>query len=100
MNTFEPDANGSALDYVLDQAASSPAVRLRLLQQLLGPAACRQLGVFPIPEGFKLSVVIPVYNEVQWVRQLLRRVQAVPFPKEIIVVDDCSTDGTRDLLHE
>jgi glycosyltransferase involved in cell wall biosynthesis len=100
MNTLQPHANGNALEHVLDQAATSPAVRLRLLQHLLGPAACRQLGIYPIPEGFKLSVVIPVYNEVQWVRALLRRVQAVPIPKEIIVVDDCSTDGTRDLLHE
>jgi glycosyltransferase involved in cell wall biosynthesis len=46
----------------------------------------------------KLSVVIPVYNEVATIRQLLDRVGAVPFPKEIIVVDDGSTDGTRDVL--
>jgi glycosyltransferase involved in cell wall biosynthesis len=100
MNSFEPDANGNALEFVLDQAATSPAVRLRLLQRLLGLPACRQLGIYPIPEGFKLSVVIPAYNERQWVRQLVRRVQAVPIPKEILVVDDCSTDGTRDILHE
>jgi glycosyltransferase involved in cell wall biosynthesis len=48
----------------------------------------------------KLSVVIPVYNERQWVEELVRRVQAVPIPKEIILVDDCSTDGTRDILRE
>jgi glycosyltransferase involved in cell wall biosynthesis len=100
MNSFEPDANGNALEFFLDQAATSPALRLRFLQRLLGPAACRQLGIYPIPEGFKLSVVIPVYNERQWVRQLVRRVEAVPIPKEIIVVDDCSTDGTRDILRE
>jgi glycosyltransferase involved in cell wall biosynthesis len=50
------------------------------------------------PSGFKLSVVMPVYNEVQWLPEILRRVRAVPIPKEIILVDDCSTDGTRDLL--
>jgi glycosyltransferase involved in cell wall biosynthesis len=100
MNSFEPDANGNALEFFLDQAATSPAVRLRVLHRLLGPAACRQLGIYPIPEGFKLSVVIPVYNERQWVRQLVRRVQAVPIPKEVLLVDDCSTDGTRDILHE
>src|SRR5262245_20425131 len=76
----------------------SPEERLRLLQRLLGEPACRQLGIYPIPDGFKLSVVIPVYNEKQWIRELLRRVQAVPIPKEIIIVDDCSTDGTRDIL--
>lgn len=46
----------------------------------------------------KLSVVIPVYNEVGTLRELLSRVDAVPLAKEIIVVDDGSTDGTRELL--
>ena len=46
----------------------------------------------------KLSVVIPVYNEAGTIREILRRVLAVPFEKEVIVVDDGSTDGTRDLL--
>jgi glycosyltransferase involved in cell wall biosynthesis len=46
----------------------------------------------------KLSVIIPVYNEAGTIRQLLERVRAVPLPKEIIVVDDASTDGTRDIL--
>jgi hypothetical protein len=45
-----------------------------------------------------LSVVIPVYNERQTLPEVLRRVRAVPLAKEIIVVDDGSTDGTRDLL--
>ncbi len=50
------------------------------------------------PEEFKLSVVIPVYNERTYVAELLRRVLAVAIPKEVIVVDDGSTDGTRDVL--
>src|SRR5215470_14360616 len=45
-----------------------------------------------------LSVLVPVYNEVATVRALLSRVRAVPIPKEIIVIDDCSTDGTREAL--
>src|SRR5438067_1976608 len=80
--------------------AADPAERVRVLQRLLGEPACRQLGIYPIPAGFRLSVVIPVYNEEQWVRELVRRVRAVPIPKEVIVVDDCSTDGTRDILKE
>ncbi|MBM3994336.1 MAG: glycosyltransferase family 2 protein [Planctomycetes bacterium] len=80
--------------------AAFPEKREMLLRQLLGEQACRQLGIYPIPENFKLSVVIPVYNEKQWVRELVSRVQAVPIPKEIILVDDCSTDGTRDILKE
>lgn len=46
----------------------------------------------------KLSVVIPVYNERETLPELLRRVRATPFEKEIILVDDCSRDGTRELL--
>lgn len=42
-----------------------------------------------------LSVVIPVYNETDTIEEILTRVAAVPVRKEIIVVDDCSTDGTR-----
>jgi len=47
----------------------------------------------------KLSVVIPVYNEAATITQIVERVRSVPgFEKEIIVVDDCSTDGTRHVL--
>ena len=84
----------------VDKLAASPAERVHLLQKLLGTSACRQLGIYPLPEGFKLSVVIPVYNEKLWVRQLVERVLAVPIAKEIILVDDCSTDGTRDILRD
>ena len=46
----------------------------------------------------KLSVVIPVYNEKKTLSELICRVEAVKLEKEIIIVDDASTDGTRDLL--
>ena len=47
-----------------------------------------------------LSIVIPVFNEEKTICTILRRVETVflPLDKEIIVVDDCSTDGTRELL--
>ncbi|MDA8189752.1 MAG: glycosyltransferase family 2 protein, partial [Dehalococcoidales bacterium] len=47
-----------------------------------------------------LSVIIPVYNEVSTIREILNKVAAVDVEKEIIVVDDCSSDGTRDILKE
>jgi len=46
----------------------------------------------------KLSVIIPVFNEVESIREIVRRVQKVRLANEIIIVDDGSTDGTRDLL--
>ena len=46
----------------------------------------------------KLSVVIPVYNEADTILRLIKRVRAVDLHKELVVVDDCSTDGTREKL--
>lgn len=47
----------------------------------------------------KLSVVIPCYNERQTIEQIARAVRAAPVEQiEVIIVDDCSTDGTREIL--
>ena len=53
-----------------------------------------------IPDGFRLSVVIPVYNEERTILKVLGRVAKLPVPKEVIVVNDCSRDRTRELLRE
>ena len=47
-----------------------------------------------------LSVVIPVYNEKGTILKILKKVEEVdlPLPKELVIIDDCSTDGTRDFL--
>ena len=49
-------------------------------------------------ENFKLTIVIPVFNERETVHDIIEVVSATPYRKEIIVVDDGSTDGTRDIL--
>jgi len=46
----------------------------------------------------KLSVVMPVYNEIQTIREIIKRVQKVRIEKELILVDDYSTDGTKEYL--
>ena len=46
----------------------------------------------------KLSVIIPVYNEVESIQTIIQRVQATKLAHEIILVDDGSKDGTRDIL--
>jgi len=47
-----------------------------------------------------LSIIIPVYNEIETISEILKRIAQTPFPKEVLVVDDGSTDGTRELLQE
>jgi len=48
----------------------------------------------------KLSVVVPVFNERATIEEIIRRIQAVAIEKEILIVDDGSTDGTREFLRD
>jgi glycosyltransferase involved in cell wall biosynthesis len=59
----------------------------------------RMRGRTPMPsESLLLSVLIPVYNERNTIEVILEQVRHVPVRMQIICVDDCSTDGTRDIL--
>ncbi len=79
-------------------AEASPISRVRMLQSLLGDELSRRLGVYEIPPGFKLSVVIPAYNESKTIEKVIARVRATGLPCEMVIVDDGSRDGTRDVL--
>ncbi len=68
------------------------------LQDLLGTGVCRRLGIYPLPENFLLSVVIPVFNEAATIEEVIKRVRQCGIPCEMIVVDDGSHDGSRDIL--
>jgi glycosyltransferase involved in cell wall biosynthesis len=50
------------------------------------------------PEDFTLTVVIPVFNETETFDELLGRVLATPYRKQVVVIDDCSTDGSIELV--
>ena len=87
---------------LLDRALNSPVARQEVLHRLLGETACRQLGIVALPAGFKLSVVIPVHNEVDNIKPLVEKLSSVlqnynP-SYEIIFVDDGSTDNTFDAI--
>jgi glycosyltransferase involved in cell wall biosynthesis len=66
---------------------------------MFGGSRRAQQSFAPIEaDDLLLSVVVPVFNEDRTIAQLLEQVRAVPVAKEIIVVDDFSTDGTRAIL--
>src|SRR5438094_6088731 len=50
--------------------------------------------------GPKISVVIPAYNERTTIEEIILRVQSIDLDKEIVIVDDASTDGTREFLFD
>jgi glycosyltransferase involved in cell wall biosynthesis len=64
------------------------------------PGSSLQRAAQRMPRDPLLSVVMPVYNECNTVEEIIRRVLAVKMRIELIVVDDVSTDGTREILDE
>jgi glycosyltransferase involved in cell wall biosynthesis len=94
----QPEFDGLAA--MLDNLRPYSAEWNQRMKDILGATACQILGFYEVPADLVLSVVIPVYNERETLQALVERVRAVPIRKQIILVDDCSTDGTRDLLAE
>ncbi len=67
-------------------------------QQLLGPSVCQRLGIYSLPDGFCLSVIVPVFNESGSVASVIERLCETGIPLQIIIVDDGSDDGTAEVL--
>jgi glycosyltransferase involved in cell wall biosynthesis len=99
MPDSHPPSNNDGFRHGLPDFSDDSARREWLIQTL-GEGTCRKLGLFPFPQGLTLSVVIPVYDERATIHEILRRVRAVPIKKQIIIVDDYSRDGTREILRE
>jgi len=60
---------------------------------------CQNLNLTILKDKImKLSVIMPVFNEKETLQQILERVKNVDIEKEIIIIDDCSTDGTKEIL--
>jgi cellulose synthase/poly-beta-1,6-N-acetylglucosamine synthase-like glycosyltransferase len=66
------------------------------------PGVDLKQGLPPMDHPTTLSIIVPAFNERATIAEILRRVLAVEIPleKELIIVDDGSTDGTRELLRE
>lgn len=60
----------------------------------LGDPICQRLGIFALPPTFVLSVIVPVFNEVRTIDELIARLRATGIPMQIILVDDGSGDGS------
>lgn len=85
----------------LPTPADGAAPARRRLDGLLGGNAPRRRGRTPLPvEQLRLSVLVPVYNERDTVHEIIERVRAVPVTMEVICVNDCSSDGTGQVLDE
>jgi glycosyltransferase involved in cell wall biosynthesis len=77
--------------------------RLAELEQLAAELDAEDKAETPrieltLPADFRLSIVVPIYNERSTVRSIVAKLMQLPVPSEIILVDDGSTDGTRDEL--
>jgi glycosyltransferase involved in cell wall biosynthesis len=99
MNDFSRRGSAAQLREYLDDVAHGGAPSARI-----SSSGTNGTNVKPIaaaaPRRPALTIIIPCYNERNTVLEVIQRVSELPIDKEILVVDNCSTDGTRDLLIE
>jgi len=81
--------NPHVTDMTLDARIDAETLEICTMRRLRHPSAL---------DNPMISIVIPVYNERTTIEEILRRVLEIPIHREIVIVDDCSTDGTRRFL--
>ena len=102
--TMQDNATASeSLEHEPRRALGEPATRgscdrVEAMRRVLGDELARKLGVYRMPAGFCLSVVIPVYNEIKTLPRVIERVRGTQLPIEMVIVDDGSRDGSREFL--
>lgn len=98
--------NATAADFLEQVRSEKLAVPLpedaldhvETVRRVLGDELARKLGVYRLPTGFRLSVVIPVFNEIKTLPGVIERLRATQLPLEMVIVDDGSRDGSREYL--
>lgn len=68
------------------------------MSTLLGKSTCRKLAIYRLPPGFKLTVIVPVFNECDTIGDVVTRLREIGLPMQIILVDDGSVDGTAEVI--
>lgn len=95
-HAFDDDDNASD---PRDRRYYWSAAYVKRMESELGRDACRKLAIFELPEGFLLSVVVPVFNESGTVADVVERLRETGIPMQIILVDDGSKDDTLEAMH-
>ena len=62
------------------------------MESTLGASVCRKMGIYSLPDGFVLTVIVPVYNEAKTVSGVFDRLCETGMPMQIVMVDDGSTE--------
>ena len=73
---------------------------VRRMYSLMGEHVCRKLGIYSLPPQFRLSVIVPIYNESGTIGDVIKRLRQTGLPMQIILVDDGSDDGTAEAVDQ
>ena len=98
MHASHPDRANEASSDLADPKRLWMRQYVHEMKSLLGESVCRRLAIYELPDGFVLSVIVPVFNESGTVEGVVQRLRWTGLPMQIILVDDGSDDGTAETL--